>query len=194
MKFLFFHDSQGPTFLIFRDMRQNKGLFLLYAFSLIFLDLDKLSRIDWSFLRRFSLSKTIHGIFSIPIALNLTIHSYRHYGIFRNLVEMHHIVNHLIKWLSFCTMFVRARVRWSFVFNLSMAWGLNWSTPFHSIYMSPTFQAKQFSCKLDNLSITKKELYFLFLSTRLLNNILASPLQLSCRLKKRIVTKEKIND
>ena len=60
--------------------------------------------------------------------------------------------------------------------------------------MSPTFQAKQFSCKLDNLSITKKELYFLFLNTRLFNKILSSPLQLSCRLKKRIVTKEKIND
>ena len=122
------------------------------------------------------------------------LYIWRYYGMNRNLVKMHHIVNHLIKLLSFCTMFVRARIRWSFASNLSMAWGLNWSTPFLSIYMSPTFQAKQFSCKLDNLSITKKELYFLFLNTRLFNKILASPLPLSCRLKKRIVTKEKIND
>ena len=116
-----------------------------------------------------------------------------YYGMNRNLVGMHHIVNHL--WLlSFCTLFVRARVRWSFASNLSIAWGINWSTPFLSIYMSPTFQAKQFSCKLDILSITKKELYFLFLNTRLFNKTLDSPLQLSRRLRKRFVTKEKMND
>ena len=51
----FFHDSQGSTFVIFRDRIRHKRLFLSYAFALIFLDLDKLSWMDSSFLRRVKL-------------------------------------------------------------------------------------------------------------------------------------------